>query len=41
MNTKEELQRPFFEDIETLFSEYVEYYGGQVIEKLSSNLTDR
>jgi hypothetical protein len=36
-----ELERPYFSDIEKLFSEYVEYYGGKVVEKLNSNKTDR
>jgi hypothetical protein len=35
------IERPFFEDVEALFSEFVEFYGGKVIEKLDENLVDR
>jgi len=41
MSENPQLERPFFQDIEGLFSEYVEYYGGTVIEKLETNKTDR
>lgn len=37
----EQRERPFFYDIEELFSEFIEYIGGKVIEKLESNRTDR
>lgn len=33
--------RPFFSDVEALFSEYVEFYGGHIVEKLKENKTDR
>jgi len=35
------MERPFFNDIEKLFSEFVEFYGGKVIDKLEENLTNR
>ena len=35
------IERPFFEDVEKLFSEFVEFYGGKVIDKLEENLVDR
>lgn len=41
MNEPEELERPFFSEVEKLFSEYVEYYGGKVVIKLDTNKTDR
>jgi len=41
MSDQPELERPFFPDVESLFSEYVEYYGGLVVDKLESNKTDR
>lgn len=41
MSDQPELERPFFSDIESLFSEYVEYYGGTVVDKLESNKIDR
>lgn len=41
MDKPQELQRPFFTDVEQLFSEYVEYYGGTVVENLEKNNTDR
>ncbi|MFC6999899.1 hypothetical protein [Rufibacter roseus] len=41
MNEPQEFTRPFFPDVESLFSEYVEYYGGTVVEKLESYKTDR
>lgn len=41
MSEPNELVRPFFSDVEKLFSEYVEYYGGTVIDKLETNKTDR
>jgi hypothetical protein len=41
MIENEESKRPFFPDIEKLFSEYVEFYGGTVIEKLAENKVDR
>lgn len=41
MNDPEELERPFFPNIEELFSEYVEFYGGKVVDKLKENKTDR
>lgn len=34
-------ERPFFKDIEQLFSEFVEHFGGKIIEKLEVNKTDR
>lgn len=34
-------ERPFSPDIEALFSEYVEFYGGKVVEKQEDNDTDR
>lgn len=36
-----ELQRPFFPDVEKLFSEYVEFYGGKIVENLDENNTDK
>lgn len=41
MSDSQELERPFFSDVESLFSEYVEYYGGTVVDKLQMNRTDR
>lgn len=41
MNDPQELEKPFFSDVESLFSEYVEYYGGTVVDKLEINRTDR
>lgn len=41
MNDPKELERPFFPDVEKLFSEYVEYYGGIVVDKLIANKTNR
>ncbi len=41
MNDPKELERPFFPDVEKLFSEYVEYFGGIVVDKLYANKTDR
>jgi hypothetical protein len=41
MSEHNELDRPFFANVEKLFSEYVEYYGGKVIDKLDGNKTDR
>jgi hypothetical protein len=41
MNDSQELERPFFSDVESLFSEYVEYFGGAVVDKLEINTTDR
>lgn len=41
MTEPQDLERPFFEDVEVLFSEFVEFYGGKVIDKLDGNLVDR
>jgi hypothetical protein len=41
MSDELSLERPFFEDVEALFSEYVEYYGGKIVSKLDINKTDR
>lgn len=41
MTNDQELERPFFGNVEALFSEYVEYYGGKVVDKLKENTTDR
>ena len=41
MSEPQEFERPFFSDVEKLFSEYVEYYGGKVVDKLEENKTDR
>ena len=41
MTENQELERPYFSEIERLFSEYVEFYGGTVVEKLEENKTDR
>jgi hypothetical protein len=41
MSENPELERPYFPEIEKLFSEYVEFYGGIVIEKLAENKVDR
>lgn len=41
MPKHQEHKRPFFSDIEELFSEYVKYYGGDVVENLEENKTDR
>ncbi len=41
MSENQELERPYFPEIEKLFSEYVEFYGGIVIEKLAENKVDR
>lgn len=41
MNDPQKLERPFFSDIEKLFSEYVEYYGGKIVDKLQENKIDR
>jgi hypothetical protein len=41
MSNNKELERPYFPEIEKLFSEYVEYYGGTVIDKLAENKVDR
>lgn len=41
MSDQPELERPFFSNVESLFSEYVEYYGGLVVDKQESNKTDR
>lgn len=41
MSEHNELDRPFFANVEELFSEYVEYSGGKVIDKLDANKTDR
>lgn len=41
MSENPELERPYFPEIEKLFSEYVEFYGGIVIEKLADNKVDR
>lgn len=41
MSDPQELERPFFSDVESLFSEYVEYYGGAVVNKLEMNRSDR
>lgn len=41
MSDPQELERPFFSDVARLFSEYVEYYGGTVVDKLEINRTDR
>jgi hypothetical protein len=41
MSEPHELERPFFSDIEKLFSEYVEYYGGSIVEKIETNKIDR
>lgn len=41
MSDQPELKRPFFSDVERLFSEYVEYYGGTVVDTLDSNKIDR
>ena len=41
MNDNKGLQRPHFTKIEKLFSEYVEFYGGTVIDKLAENKVDR
>ena len=41
MNKPQDLERPFFSDVEKLFSEYVEYYGGKIVDKLEANKTDR
>lgn len=41
MSDEPELERPFFHDVEGLFSEYVEHYGGIVVDKLDDNKTDR
>lgn len=40
-NKTKERERPFFPEIENLFSEFVEYIGGFVIEKLAENKVDR
>jgi len=40
-NYMSKLQRPFFPDVEKLFSEYVESYGGNVVENLDENNTDK
>jgi hypothetical protein len=41
MSESQENQRPFFSDVEKLLGEYVEYYGGQIVESLEENKTDR
>lgn len=41
MAEPQDIERPFFEDTELLFSEFVEFYGGNVIDKLDANLIDR
>lgn len=41
MEDQQEIERPFFKDVEVLFSEFVEFYGGNVIDQLEENLTDR
>ncbi|MCG7855486.1 hypothetical protein MD537_00775 [Flavihumibacter sediminis] len=41
MSYPQELERPFFSDVESLFSEFVEYYGGKIVSKLEINKTDR
>lgn len=41
MNNDNNLKRPFVDNVEQYFSEFVEFYGGEIIEKLENNLTDR
>ena len=41
MSDPKQIERPFFSDVEKLFSGYVEYYGGSVVDKLEENKTDR
>lgn len=41
MSEPQEIERPFFPEIEKLFSEYVEYYGGKIVEKLEENDTSK
>ncbi len=41
MSDLQELERSFFSDVESLFSEYVEYYGGTLVDKLEMNKADR
>ncbi len=40
-SSDQELERHFIPKVEEYFSEFVEFYGGKVIEKLESNLNDR
>lgn len=40
-SSDQELERHFIPNVEEYFSEFVEFYGGKVIDKLESNLNDR
>jgi hypothetical protein len=40
-NNCKEPERPFVANVEEYFSEFVDFYGGKIIEKLQENLVDR
>jgi len=37
MSEDQELQRPYFPDTESLFTEFIQFYGGDVVEHLAEN----
>ncbi len=41
MKEPQDIERPFFPEIEKLFSEYVEYCGGKIVENLEENDTSK